>query len=194
MRTLCVGLLLLGLFAGRPASATVVLQLDLPQLVGRADIIFVGKVEKLQSHWSEDHRHIVTDATIRVTRGVKGTAAGQTVVVRSLGGTVDGIGMQVAGSPQLRTGEELLLFTDQRKGHRYITGMSQGLYRVRREASGQIMVQNLRGGATIAKQTPSGLKLLREEPAALQPLESFVRAIQDTVALCAKEKSRCQER
>ncbi len=196
MRRLCFGItaVVLALLAAPPARATVMLKMELTTMVGRADVIFVGKVLKLQSHWSEDHRHIVTDYHFQVKRAVRGAAAGSTVVVRSLGGAVDGIGMRISGSPQFRVGEEAMLFTDIRNGHRYVTGMSQGVYQLQQTQSGQVTVLGSSAGVALARRSASGrLELLKEPPPQPEPLEGFVKRVHETIALCAREKSRCQQ-
>ncbi len=188
-------LLLPALMASSRAGATVMLKMDLPQLVGRADVIFVGKVIRLESRWSEDRRHIVTDTTFQVVQNVRGAVASRPVVVRSLGGVVDGIGMRVAGSPQFRVGQEALLFTDLRKGHRYVTGMMQGVYLVSRDKTGRAEVGGSSAGVSLARRTErGGLQMVREPAAGPEPLEGFVARIHQTIATCARERSRCQDR
>lgn len=56
-----------------------------------------GTVVDAQSHWTDDHSRIVTEATIQTSSGL--------VVVSQLGGTVDGIGMiTIPGPPILERG------------------------------------------------------------------------------------------
>lgn len=195
MRLITSLLLLPALMASWPAGATVMLKMDLPELVGRADVIFVGKVTKLESRWSEDRRHIVTDTTFQVVQNVRGAVVSRPVVVRSLGGVVGGIGMRVAGSPQFQVGQEALLFTDLRKGHRYVTGMMQGVYLVARDKTGHAEVRGSSAGVTLARRTRSGgLQMVREPAAGPEPLEAFVARVHQTIATCAREKSRCHDR
>jgi hypothetical protein len=116
--------ILIVLLPGNPARATVILKLDLPQLVGRADVIFTGEAIKTVSRWTADGRHIVTDTTFLVKQTIRGTQTGKTVVVRRLGGSVDGLGMQVAGSPSFKKGDQVLLFTEKRRKNRYVVPQS----------------------------------------------------------------------
>lgn len=180
-----------------PARASVIIKLDLPQLVGRADVIFVGKAIRAQSHWSEDRRHIVTDVTFQVDRAVRGTRARDTVVVRSLGGAVGGLGMRISGSPTFNVGDQALLFTDVQAGHRRVVGMEQGVFRLSRDPSGQILVRQVLGrGLGLARRTPTGgLEMIKESaPLAPQPLEPFVKQVQQTIDLCSRQPARCQSR
>ena len=52
-----VGLVVLA--APSTATGTVMLTLDLHQLAGRADKVFVGKVLETTARWTADRRHIV---------------------------------------------------------------------------------------------------------------------------------------
>jgi hypothetical protein len=176
-----------------PSPATVIIKLDLLQLVGRADAIFVGKTIKIYSHWSEDRRHIVTDHTFQVERGLRGTRAGQLVVVRSLGGAVDGIGMRVSGSPSFQVGDQALLFTDVRGRHRYVTGMEQGALRVSLDTVGQRVVRSHLAGLGLARRTAGGgVELIKASPAtAPQLLEAMIQQVQQTIERCGRQKDRC---
>ena len=198
MRLLSLAIPLL-LLAGSstPARASVVVKLDLPQLVGQADAIFVGKAIRAQSRWSENGRHIVTDVTFLVEHAIRGARARDTVVVRSLGGAVGGLGMRISGSPTFNVGDQALLFTDLRAGHRYVSGMEQGVFRLSRDLSGQVVVRQTIGkGLALARRTPAGgLELIKESGApGPQPLESFVKQVRETIAACARQPARCQSR
>lgn len=187
---------LLFLLVTSPADATVMMKMELRDLVGRADAVFVGRVVKVEARWSEDRRHIVTDATFLVGQAVHAAAANTQVVVRSLGGAVGGIGMKVPGSPEFRVGQDLLLFTDRRGGHRYVTGMMQGVFAIARDAtSGRTVVRAAGpGGMALARRTPEGrLQITHEAAPPTVPLDAFLQQIRSTMAACAKEKNRCRE-
>lgn len=178
-----------------PAGATVMLKVELPELVGRADVIFVGKVTKLESHWTEDRKHIVTDATFQVVQNVRGVDSTKTVVIRSMGGVVNGVGMRVFGSPQFSLGQEALLFADQRQGHHYVTGMTQGVFTVSRDHLRRATVHSSSAGVTLTRRSKAGgLETINEAPPVPEALESFVSRIHETIALCTKDKTRCQGR
>ena len=139
-----------------------IVKLELPDLVKRAQSVFVGKAVKTNMHWTTDRKHIVTDTTFQVGQPLRGkTRAGGQITIRSLGGVVDGIGMRVSGSPMFRKGDEVLLFTERRGGHSYVVGMTQGAYRISRDARGGATVRVNLGGVSLARRTPSGLRLTR---------------------------------
>lgn len=175
-----------------PASATVILKMELPELVGRSDVIFVGQVAQIQSHWNEGRRHIVTDTTFKVEQLVKGKTLLTEVVVRNLGGTVDGLGMWVSGSPTFKQGERAVIFTDQRDKHRYVTGMQQGVYRIVLDAATKIPRVRARiNGLALAKRKGGSLELLRPTPVEPRPLKNFIGDIKQLISICAEDQSRC---
>ena len=114
------------------ASGSVVRVLSLPQLAERSDAVVVAAVESSSASWVDGR--IVTDSVVAVGEPLSGAAAGDRLVVRTLGGEVDGIGQRVFGEPWLRAGERYLLFLESLcpEGEpcgtaRYRTiGMSQG--------------------------------------------------------------------
>jgi len=181
------------LAASLPAWATIVLEIDLFQLVGRSDLIFVAEATGSRSHWGEDGRHIVTDTTFTLSRPIKGNPGGQ-VIVRNLGGVVGGMGMRVSGMPSFASGEEVLLFTEMRQGQRYVVGLEQGVYRLSRDGAGRATVQPRLGGLTLARRTPEQrLQLLRgRRPPAPRALEQFVAEIRQAIARCTREPDRCR--
>jgi len=138
-------LVLLSLFwvlSPQPASATIMVALDLSQLADRADQVLLATVEKTESHWTASHDSIFTDVTMRVQKVYKGvTSPGSVVVVRREGGSVDGIALKVFGSPEFRAGEEAVVFAQRRSGNDWVVGMSQGKLRVVADASGRRMVR-----------------------------------------------------
>ena len=148
------------LLAAATASATVIIQLELTDLVKRSSTVFVGKAVKTHMHWTADRKHIVTDTTFQVGTPLRGSRSRGQVTVRALGGVVDGIGMRVSGSPTFSKGEEVLLFTEQRGAHRYVVGMTQGAYRVTRDVKGRATVRVNLSGVSLARRTPRGLHLL----------------------------------
>jgi hypothetical protein len=175
------------------ARATIMVKMDLPQLCGRSDVIFVGRAEKGRSHWTPDRRHIVTDTTFVVEEGIKGGGP-KTITIRHLGGSVGGIGMRVSGMPVFHEGDRVLLFTELRRGHRYVVGMKQGIFRVEKNAAGQRVVHANLDGLTLAERSPQGrLRMLGPQEVASGPrlLGDFIKHIRQTISLCAKETKRC---
>ena len=166
-------LLALTLAVGAPAAvletsaaASVVLPLDLPSLVGRADRIVVGRVEGQEARWTSDHRAIYTDVTVRVGESWKGDSRpGDVVVVRREGGEVDGVGMKVIGAAVFAPGEEAVLFLERRGAALWTVGMAQGKLRVETV-----------DGRRMAYHYVAGLEGAANEPA-VRPLADIARAV-----------------
>ncbi len=121
--------------------ATTMLPLDTNGLCERADRIVLAKAESQSARWSDDHQTIYTEITLRVERSYKGALkTGDTVVVRSEGGSVDGIGMRVYGAASFKIGEESVVFVEHRGLPSYVVGMAQGKLHVEARADGKRMV------------------------------------------------------
>lgn len=164
------------------AGASVVVPLDLDALCDHSAAIVLGRVEARESHWTEDHSAIYTDVTVRVLDAMKGEARpGDTVTVRRLGGSVDGMGMKVFGEASYAPGEEVVVFLERRGGMTNVlwtVGMAQGKLRVA-TVNGQPM----------ALRDLSGLSLLRAskahapspnpvtEPRARIPLDELLHTV-----------------
>ena len=137
---------LLALASG--ASGSVVRVLSLPQLVERSDVVVVASVESAASAWVDGR--IVTDVVVVVGEGVAGAAAGGRLIVRTLGGEVDGIGQRVFGEPQLRSGERYLLFLETLPSGDASSSAATALYRAVGMSQGALPVVDAPGGATVA--------------------------------------------
>lgn len=103
---------ILGMLASSAAGlATTVDPPTLPQMVSRADRIFVGEAVSSRSYWTGSSIH--TDVTFRVSETVKG-ANSPMVLLTFLGGAVGDIALEVAGTPRFAPGDEQVLFTTDR--------------------------------------------------------------------------------
>jgi len=80
-------------------------------LVRQADYIVRATVTAVTSEWQTDgdNTHIITKVTLNVSDVLKGTPP-QPLVLQMLGGTVDGVTMQVEGAPRFNVGEEHIFF------------------------------------------------------------------------------------
>jgi hypothetical protein len=165
------------LLPGAAAQATVMMPLDTRALTERADRVVLGSVESTESHWTSDHNAIYTDVTLRVTRVYKGTLqAGQTLVVRREGGTVDGIGMKVYGAPNFGVGEEVLVFLEKRGQATYTVGMTQGKLRVDTATDGSKQVHADLSAVAFTKAAPRSLFAIRRLDDLEREIRSYVRS------------------
>ncbi|NOY90778.1 MAG: hypothetical protein GXP55_06160, partial [Deltaproteobacteria bacterium] len=150
-------------FFGAQAHAATVEALDLTALTQAADEVFVAEAVAADVHRDARGR-IVTDVRVRVAESLLGErAAGEEVVLRCLGGSLDGIGMRVPGEAQLAVGETALVFARRADGGWLrAVGMSQGVLPMRAGAQGWLVEP---GGAGLSLVRRSGAgRLLRAAP------------------------------
>lgn len=177
--TLIAALSLPVALVSRSAEASVVEALDLETLVREADQVVLARVIK---HWSQydDRGRIVTDYQMQVERAEKGDAApGSAVIVRRLGGIVEGRGMHVEGEPGFQDGELVLVFglRGQQTYMRPI-GMGQGAMRIF-EQNGERWVRSDASGMALVSRSGRGDKarVAVPEPRRLDDLLATVRTL-----------------
>jgi hypothetical protein len=109
------------------ASALVV-KMETPELVDRADQIVTGRVLDVRSEWNDSRDYIFSYITVRVDEYVKGTG-GRDVVVKIPGGAIGDIQLRVSDIPDFAEGETVVLFlTDDYPEHSNLLGLFQGKY------------------------------------------------------------------
>lgn len=129
------------LVAPQAARATVVKQLTLTQLTGRATAAVKGVVLDARSY--RERGMIYTDYTVKVSRCYRGACAG-TAILHTIGGQVGDDVVAVEGTPRPRVGQTIYLL-GRRSGVKIVSiGMSQGLFRLDPKQPGTL-VRDLRG-------------------------------------------------
>jgi hypothetical protein len=129
-------------------------------LAGRAEIIAVGKVAAMESHWSEDGGSIVTRVTVNVGEYLKG-GGGQALVLVTPGGEVGGVGEYYSHAARFSRDEEVVVFAERSKlGGFRVTGGDRGKLTIttdagtgiRRVASQQLL-DDLKSAVTASRQS-----------------------------------------
>lgn len=152
---LCGALLWSSGGVGSTARASVLTKLSLADMTARAEHVFWGRVERLESKFVQGHDGvIITEVQIRCQRSIRGAKEGSLVTVRHLGGTVGELGQKVFGEASYQVGEEVVLLAELREGSLYAVGMAQGKLHIDR-STGSPRVQVDLGGAELV--TPNGL-------------------------------------
>ena len=109
-------------------SGSVVIQMDLEQLVEESDSIVQGVVEAVYSQWDNERNLIFTYTSIRVDDPFKGERT-RSILIRQMGGRVGSLNMTVAGIPDFETGSNVIVFLQgSSDGTFHVTGMNQGHY------------------------------------------------------------------
>ncbi len=144
MKNKIIYLTLCALIAACPSFATTVIPLSVESLTAISSHVVEGRAISSWTQWNATHTVIFTYTKFQVQRTLKGEAAA-TVVVRQLGGTLDGTTEKVAGVRQWKIGEQALLFLrpgEIRDGSLVVTGLMQGNFLIYRGQSGEDLVSN----------------------------------------------------
>ena len=96
-----------------PLSASQFIELPFDQVARESTYAIRGQVTETWSAWDASHDVIYTYATVRVTRYFGEATGPDTLVVREVGGTVDGYTQEAIGFPAIRRGEQVVLFLSQ---------------------------------------------------------------------------------
>jgi hypothetical protein len=156
-RAACLFVFLL-LYAPPLARSSQVTRLDTSGLVRESSDIVIGQVESASTHWNESRSAIVTEVTVRVSQTLKGAAADR-LVLRQMGGEVDGMRYSIPGSPSFTLGEEALLFVwRDAAGRPQVDGLAQGKFDIAKDpATGERMVQRSLPGLAIRDAKTLGM-------------------------------------
>ena len=147
-------------FCPVPLHATTVIHQDTRALVRGSSDIVVGRVEGTRAFFDVQRKHIFTEVTVEVTRSLKGERGRLTLV--QLGGELNGMRTEVAGSPVFAAGEEALLFVwRDARGRAQVNGLAQGKFDIEHDPT--------TGEALVARRAP-GLAI--RDARSLSPLRA----------------------
>jgi len=144
-----------------PAAATIMVPLSLAELTQDSSLIVRGRVRDRSAAWDDQHQKIYTTAVIDILDTVwSKRSVGLQIKVRTLGGEVGDLGMKVAGTPDLKVGEEVLLFLreDSKVPAEFaVIGMNQGRFTVFQDSTGRVMAKPTWDGIAFAKPGEDGV-------------------------------------
>lgn len=121
-------------------SAMVVVPVEFSEMVTTSDLVVHGRVVATRAQVVGDRRTIETVVTLAVVDAIKGQP-GETVFFRVPGGQVGRYRRFMVGAPEFTSGDEVVLFLKGRPpGVPFPFGLSQGVYRVVRDAGGRSLV------------------------------------------------------
>jgi hypothetical protein len=131
------------LLLGSAVWATTFLQRPFPETVADAPVIVRGRIGSASSDWgttAEGQKRIYTMYDLALSEVLKGPVNpdSKTLVVRELGGTKNGIGMQISGTAQFDTGEDVVVLLNNRNpdGSYDVRGMMMGKLNVKQDSNG----------------------------------------------------------
>lgn len=138
-RALAGAALVCTLVASTPADATILIALELQELIAESDRIVVGQVV-----WAEpiqiDSGMIRTRYRVLVEQDLRGSDDRE-LIVETLGGRIGRLGMRVEGSPSFSLGDRVVVFLDRDSDAVFRpVGMAQGVMRVEHEDGRNVVV------------------------------------------------------
>ena len=166
-------------FAGSVGSTTVIPP-TFDALVGGASTVFVGEVMNVRARWvaTSQGRAIMTDVTFRVDEVWKGHL-GAVTMLEFMGGTIDGMTMEVVGMPEFTVGQRNVLFVSGERAASPLVGFMYGRMKVERDFSGVDRVRT-HDGRSLGNTAQMGLNrpnyMLSISAMRLSELEAAVRA------------------
>ena len=96
-----------------PLSASQFVDMSFDQVASESQYIVRGTIGQTWSAWDASHEVIFTYATVRVHRYFGETTGPDTLMIREVGGTVDGYTQEAIGFPVIRSGQDVVLMLSQ---------------------------------------------------------------------------------
>lgn len=158
-------------FSASPAFATVVLPADFATVVTEAGVIVHGRVVDVRSDVTGPRRVIESFVTVAVLESLKG-APGASVTFRVPNGQVGRYRRILVGAPEFEEGDEVVVFLQGRPpAMPTLFGLSQGVYRVTRNAAARAVV-------TPQPLTAEAGRVIRGDSARRpMPIDAFAREV-----------------
>jgi hypothetical protein len=169
--------LLLSLLASSVASASSIVARSVTELTNYSDVVVDGTVASVDCYW-DDQGRIWTRAVVTVRSALKGAPA-EELIVRQLGGELDGLHMRVEGALQLTPGERLVLFAQAHEGAYLPTLLSYSAFVVEGEDA-KAPLRHASRELSFFRESATGLAAVEAEdlalPTRLDELTAQVRA------------------
>jgi hypothetical protein len=141
-----------------PLAASQFVEVPFDQVAREAQYVVRGEIVNTWTAWDESHEVIFTYATLRVDRYFGETTGPDTLVVREVGGTVDGYTQEAIGFPMIRQGESVVLFLSPwaDSSDLRIHAFNQGKFLVRNRGGREFAVADdvHQGDARLGHDTP----------------------------------------
>jgi hypothetical protein len=156
-----------------PLPATTLEQLTLDDMIQKSTSIVRARVTG--SHTAYRQADIYTYFQLQVLDTWKSSSQATTEVAIP-GGTVKGIRQSVAGTPELKSGQEYVLFLwTSRSGLTQVIGLSQGLFKLSEDGSGGVVAQRLPASELILDRSGSPVE---DHPVSIQLKDLRTRVLQ----------------
>lgn len=156
------------------AGATTVAPLSFEELVSVSSAVVYGRVTDVRAQWTADRRFIESVVSVEVIKGMKGSA-GETIAFTVPGGQMGRYLNVIPGAPVFAPGDLAVFFLTAHGARMPVTtGLTQGIYRVQRDASTGAM---LVAPPVLDAAGPIVRGDVRRKPVSLAAFEGSVRAV-----------------
>lgn len=172
-----------------PSWASSTARLDFTQLSRQADRVVAGKIVEITSDADPETGYIYSNVTLSVASAIPSVRPGAPYEFRMIGGEFGGKKLWIADFPELRAGQEVVLFLTRETSSVFgpTVGLWQGVYFVERDrgtGAEQVVdhserpVLGIRGGDAVLGLGP-GPSGQQTKPPKLPPLgiEQFMEAV-----------------
>lgn len=187
-RTLALVILLVSALA-LPLSASQFVKMSFDDVAREARFVVRGEVVSTWSAWDDAREVIYTYATIRVNRYIGETTGPDTLIVREVGGTVEGYTQEAIGFPELRSGEQVVLMLSEWEGSNdlRIHAFNQGKYLVRNKGGIEVLHEDpVKQGDARLHRTELGARQQTEELS----MREFTQMVDDARAARNTDRPR----
>lgn len=179
VRRVCV--IVLGCFlvamSAAAAWSTIVKPFSLRGLASVAHEVVRGEVVDEEVVYDAWWDRVYTHTFVRVDEAIGGAVRpGDLIVVRQLGGELDGLETVLVGTADFTLGDEVVLFTRTDGALHYLVGMAQGSYFVVTEADGRETVTRSLGALGMPP-LPQPAGSLAPDRTTLNDLRAFVTSV-----------------
>ena len=163
------------------AEATLMRAVPFDEKVEHSAAIVVGKCLRTESQWDASHRQILTYATFRIEKTIKGTPApNQEMTIVTPGGRVGNVRQDSIGIPAFEEGDENLLFVRNSEVGPTVAYLEQGAYDIVTVGNERIVQPVETESVHIDEQR--GVAVPAEEARPLRQFEGEVRAAEKRIA------------
>ena len=137
---LCLATLAICFSLVTSSRAVTVVPLTFEQLVNQSAAVVFGRVVDVRGDFTDDRRAIQSVVTVEVLRAIKG-GSGETLSFTVPGGQAGRYRNLIPGAPVFAPGDLAVFFVSSRGARLPVTtGFTQGIFRVRRGAANQMIV------------------------------------------------------
>jgi uncharacterized protein YycO len=138
---------------------------SIDQLARQADVVAVGRVDRMESEWNADKSRIQTKVTVAVEQTIKGETPDASMTVLVMGGEVDGVGEIYSHTVQFQKNEDVLVFASKdAKGNLRVTSGAGGKFVLQQDSkTGVKRIPNLGTVDEVSARIKSSIKAQKTE-------------------------------